>query len=353
MKNVISNNRPIGVSGLMRVKNEDEFVEASIDSVIYALDELIICYHESSDNTCKILEQKQRQFPKKIKLYNYPFKIYAHNLTWEEFNYAYNLSDDSPHLLSSYYNYTLSKATYKYAVKIDADQIYFKHAFTEICNAYRSKKKYRLNCLEKFAGNYFYSFCSQKFNSWDNFWGVLLANSGLFAYFYKHYILKTISNNKGYSWISGINLFYRDTKYEIPIFVINKNESEPIFIYNGALDHCFFEVTNETFYYPGRHFCTLNQNKTGRYSLIEAFNANNWRSSSVFVGFLWHHMRWCKKNNIFDKEIKSFPYKLLLELSSEELYCKDLFSVPESCMTFFCFYHDYLLNYQIKSDILL
>lgn len=127
---------PVGVSGLMRVRNEEEYVEASIDSVIDVLDELIICYQECTDRTPEILERKRKEYPRKIKLYYYAPKVYTHDLTPDEYAYAYSLPDDSPHLLSSYYNYTLSKATYRYAVKIDADQIYFMDRMREICDAY-------------------------------------------------------------------------------------------------------------------------------------------------------------------------------------------------------------------------
>lgn len=40
-----------GVSGIMRVKNYAAFIEASIDSCINALDELIIVYNDCSDNS--------------------------------------------------------------------------------------------------------------------------------------------------------------------------------------------------------------------------------------------------------------------------------------------------------------
>lgn len=38
-------------------------------------------------------------------------------MTREEYNYALSLPEDSPHLLSSYYNNALSKVNYKYALK--------------------------------------------------------------------------------------------------------------------------------------------------------------------------------------------------------------------------------------------
>lgn len=38
--------RPVGVSGLLRVKNDAEFLSDCIESCIDALDELIICYQD-------------------------------------------------------------------------------------------------------------------------------------------------------------------------------------------------------------------------------------------------------------------------------------------------------------------
>ncbi|MFR8356037.1 MAG: hypothetical protein ACLVEJ_10515 [Parabacteroides sp.] len=70
--------------------------------------------------------------------------VFSHDLSEEEYGYACSLPEDSIHLLSNYYNYTLSKATYRYAMKIDADQIYFPERMIRLCDAYRSlpvKKK--------------------------------------------------------------------------------------------------------------------------------------------------------------------------------------------------------------------
>ena len=52
-----------GVSGIMRVKNDAEFIEASIDSCIDALDELVIVYNDCSDNSPELIYKKQMQYP--------------------------------------------------------------------------------------------------------------------------------------------------------------------------------------------------------------------------------------------------------------------------------------------------
>lgn len=132
--------RPIGVSELLRVKNDAEFLTDCIDSCIGALDELIICYQECTDNAPNIIHEKQQQYPDKIKAYFYAPPVYCHNLTDEELAYAFSLPDDSVHKLCNYYNYTLSKATYRYAMKIDSDQIYFTEKLKLYCDAYRREE---------------------------------------------------------------------------------------------------------------------------------------------------------------------------------------------------------------------
>ena len=48
-----------------------------------------------------------------------------------------NLPKDSIHLLSGYTNYAISKVTYRYAIKIDSDQLFFSESFKKwIANNY-------------------------------------------------------------------------------------------------------------------------------------------------------------------------------------------------------------------------
>ena len=148
--------RPIGVSGLLRVKNDAEFLALCIDSCIDALDELIIVYQECTDNSPEIIAQKQKQYPDKIRSYFYRPKVLSHNLSDEEFAYAASLPSNSIHLLCNYYNYALSKASFRYAVKIDADQIYFTEKFRAICDAYRSKERKKITIGEHLAALHLY-----------------------------------------------------------------------------------------------------------------------------------------------------------------------------------------------------
>ena len=56
----ISEHERMGVSGIMRVKNDAQFVQQSIDSCIDALDELIIVYNDCMDNSADLIFEKQK-----------------------------------------------------------------------------------------------------------------------------------------------------------------------------------------------------------------------------------------------------------------------------------------------------
>lgn len=143
--------RPVGVTGLLRVKNDAEFLALCIDSCIEALDELVIVYQPCDDDSPRIIESKRRQYPDKIRTYFYRPVVLSHHLTEEEFRYASALPETSIHLLSNYYNYTLSKASYRYALKIDADQIYFTDKLKAFCDAFRMTEKKRITFMENVA----------------------------------------------------------------------------------------------------------------------------------------------------------------------------------------------------------
>ena len=68
------NKRLNGISGILRVKNDAEFLAEAIDSCIDALDELIIVYNDCSDESPQIIKEKAHQYSK-IKYYEYKPKI--------------------------------------------------------------------------------------------------------------------------------------------------------------------------------------------------------------------------------------------------------------------------------------
>lgn len=235
--------RPVGVSGLLRVKNDAGFLSTCIDSCINALDELIICYQDCTDNAPDIIREKQSQYPDKIKVYYYAPLVYCWGLTDEETKYAFSLPESSLHKLCNYYNYTLSKATYRYAMKIDSDQIYFTEKLKRFCDAYRREEKVRYTLGNYFVKYYNY-YCSWIARESTLFYADLLSQIPCFRDFilkqYESYLLKEITNSKKSLSMSGVNLGYEKGKWGI--YFLNKLP------FNGMTDHLIFKITEQTYY---------------------------------------------------------------------------------------------------------
>ena len=133
----------------MRVKNDGMFIERCIESCIDALDELIVVHNDCTDNSVEEIEKMREKYPDKIKRYEYPHRVMGVGLTKEEYQFVKDLPEGSPHLLSTYCNFALSKVTTPYALKIDADQVYFTETLKEWCDFIRScePKKLTLKVL--------------------------------------------------------------------------------------------------------------------------------------------------------------------------------------------------------------
>ncbi len=279
-----SKERPIGISGLLRTKNGADFISDCIDSCINALDELIIVYQESSDDTEKIIIEKQKQYPDKIRFYFYEPKVYSHNLSEEEYDYALNLPKNSIHLLSNYYNFALSKAKYKYAIKIDDDQIYFSDKFKEILDLYKREDKVKILPKEEFAFKY-YQKLYKKILKNPNYLNSFSCHFLIPKFFIKNlisYLKKKIQNDKIMTSFSGINLF--EDKIPLGSF----ETPDLLSPFNGTFDTVCFPVSSDTYYIP---FYDKENNR-----IIERFKNDNKPMLEIFpMGFFWIHLKEMKK----------------------------------------------------------
>lgn len=265
--------RPVGVSGLLRVKNDAEFLSDCIDSCINALDELIICYQDCTDNAPEIIRKKQQQYPDKIKVYYYAPPVLCHDLSEEERKYAFSLPDTSIHKLCNYYNYTLSKATYRYAMKIDSDQVYFAEKLKRVCDAYRAE-----SIVRKSWGNYLVEYLIKIYRttllrSPNSFLTNLLSQipkiCRLIIMICGDCLIKEIMINKYALLLSGINLGYVQGRWGI--YQLNKLP------FNGEGDHLIFRITENTFYK------TYSSNR-----LIEIMQYSDFKLDG---GWYWYHLQ--------------------------------------------------------------
>lgn len=294
---------PIGVSGLLRVKNDAEFLSDCIESCIDALDELVICYQDCRDNAPEIIREKQRKYPDKIKVYYYAPPVLCHGLTEDEKKYVFSLPDSSIHKLCNYYNYTLSKATYRYAMKIDSDQIYFADKLKRYCDAYREQNKVTVSFGDYLAKYYkeFYIWLMVKcpfLYSFDLFSKIPYIRDRIIRK-YEEYVIKEVINNKFAVSMSGINIGYE--RGELKNCILDG------LYFNGEADHLIFCITEDTFYITF----------IGCKNPIEVMKYNK---QILPGGWFWYHLQ-CMKISSSQKTkewitiTSKFPWNMLCNLS--------------------------------------
>ncbi|MEH2057462.1 MAG: tetratricopeptide repeat protein [Nostoc sp.] len=111
-------NRQDGISGLMRVRNEEEFLTPVIESWIDYVDELVIVFHQCTDKTPQIIEAFAQKYPHKIRAFHYLPHVYSF-CTKEQVE----LDVNNIHSFVFYSNFGLSQTRYKTCVYIDGDQV--------------------------------------------------------------------------------------------------------------------------------------------------------------------------------------------------------------------------------------
>lgn len=146
---MLNNNREMGISAFMRVRNGEDFLELVIESHINYFDEIIICYNQCVDNTEKILYKLKDKYPKKIKIYHYEPKVYPLG-SKEQMAFCKESSNiNSVHSMANYSNFALSKTTKKIAVKLDDDHFAVSH---NLVQALKIIKKNGLKNIYTFSG---------------------------------------------------------------------------------------------------------------------------------------------------------------------------------------------------------
>lgn len=267
-----------GLSGLIRTRNEAKLLGPCIDSCIDALDELIVVYYDCTDETLQVLEEKKRLYPEKLKIYSYNHDVLSFDMTREEFEYTKTLPDDSPRLYCNLCNFGLSKMQYKYAMKIDADQIYFADEikkWRDVCCGNNTVKWHYSFILGYIFTTYFslYRRLSLKFNR-PILW--LLPNS-LISFIIDKYLNLAkwkLLQGKVCIALSGVNLF-KDDKWYIPFDKYNIHPP-----YNGEGDTVIFKLSEET-YYSRRYSDKIT------YSCTELFHQPY---KMMFAGPVWFHL---------------------------------------------------------------
>lgn len=282
-----SKERPNGVSGFLRVKNEEVFLEACIRSCIDVLDELVVVHNECSPFSLGVLSKMEHLYPKKIKIFPYTPKVIAYHLDAEQYEKVREWPKENIHTFSAYSNYALSKTSYKYVMRIDADQIYFTNRLKQICDAYRSAEPVIFSYRELIAARIYRSLHKSYTKKPFLFKCFFKIISSFLSSYYSSFLLKLIIKYKVATSLSGINLFYKDGWY------VSLGEQKPSYprilpSFNGTRDHFIFPVSETTYFEP---FCSAESDLKGERYITELMRYNE---AMIDAGFCWFHLNACR-----------------------------------------------------------
>lgn len=131
-----TDSRKPGISAFMRLKNEEQFVATTIESIIDHVDELVIVHNGCTDRTPEIIESCKQRYPDRVRTFEYQPNVFPPGSIEHR-----QEPMGSPHSLVNYYNYALAKTTRKIAIKIDGDELYLDKPFKQLTDELRSGKR--------------------------------------------------------------------------------------------------------------------------------------------------------------------------------------------------------------------
>lgn len=320
--------RKNGVSGMMRVRNDSEFIEACVESCIDAIDELIIVYNDCNEDSIAMINKVSTKYHEKVKVFKYDYNIIAWNLDDEIINEIISGEIPPKNTLAGYYNYALSKTSYKYAMKIDADQIYNSEKLTYVCNLYRS-----LSPHKRCYNSYLYIFLFLIYFNLAKKIKILRFEvpSWLCKKYYKS-ALNIIKCKKKNGSLSGINIYIDDNKYFVPIGMNTPQNLPNIMVpYNGEGDHPIFKVTKDTKFIPIRDKRYESLTKNGK-SVIEKLVGigSIGKGNLLMLGVCWVHLN---SNRISNSEKQKIVFNKYREyfFSIKEFQRSSIKSIANSC----------------------
>lgn len=267
-----------GISGMMRVKNDAEFIDACVESCIDALDELVIVYNGCTDASPERIKALAQRYPDKIRAFHYTPEVYCGSLSREEYEAAKSLPDDSEALLANYYNYALAKTTRTHVMKIDADQLYFPESLRKLCDDVRSASILRIS-----PADWMRFFKVAKLIRYFD-WKVGDNTPREFASYRKVLVYLCAKGILSVS-LSGINVFFLDDRRYIPQG-LKTGGLNILGQFNGTGDHLLFKVRRGTRFapYDCSEYSTLT---SANYTYIEKLRGE---PRGFSYGFMWWHL---------------------------------------------------------------
>lgn len=109
--------RPRGISAFVRCQNEEEYIVASIMSVLRVFDEIVVILNRSTDGTSELVAGLASRYPK-IRV-----TAYDSDCASAGAGYIEAVRADPDASLAKYYNWCLEQTAYSHVCKWDGDMI--------------------------------------------------------------------------------------------------------------------------------------------------------------------------------------------------------------------------------------
>src|SRR5947207_7983507 len=100
-----------GVSAIVRLKNEEDYLELALASIAPFFDEIVIVYNGCTDRTPEIVERFAAS-DKRVRAFHYVPEVFPPGSDMHR-----RLPADHVNSLVHYYNFALSKASYRVCAK--------------------------------------------------------------------------------------------------------------------------------------------------------------------------------------------------------------------------------------------
>lgn len=269
-----------GLAGIMRVKNDARFVPACVASCIDALDELVIVYNDCTDATPEVVEHMRLLHPGKIRVFPYPHHVLSTRLTPEEFDQASHLPEDDPRLFSTLCNFALAQVTYRFAMLIDPDQLYFSErirAWRNVC-AGVTRTKWRVAFILAWGFMLWFS-CYRRLSAHVGRPCLWMLPAWLVRSVYPHYeayALWRLRRGTACLSMSGINVFESEGQWFVPFDGVNNHPP-----YNGTSDHLLYQKSGQVC------FVRRIDRQSVPPAMMECFLCPY---KLMFVGTVWFHL---------------------------------------------------------------
>jgi len=111
---------PRGISAMIRVKNEEEFLYPAVKSIAGCVDEILLIDNLSSDRTPEIIRTLAAEHPDKVVPLAYPHRVARWGVENRD---AAAGAANAPHAVHVYYNWCLERCTRPFVLKWDGDMV--------------------------------------------------------------------------------------------------------------------------------------------------------------------------------------------------------------------------------------